>query len=152
MGLQRNAANKRLSYVFLIRLVKIFVVGAPYWGFFETYNGGGFTVDLAGPVSKILTIANLMADFGWIDKFSRAIFTDITIFNPNKNLFSRISVVVEFSETGKVHQKFECQAFQLYNYVGAGAVWNIISEIAVIMFILLFVKREVTKLNKVKHS
>ena len=120
--------------------------------FFETYNGGGFTVDLAGPVSRILTIANLMGEFGWIDKFSRAVFTDITIFNPNKNLFTRISIVVEFSETGRVQKKFESQAFQLYNYVGPGAVWNIISEVAVILFIFLFMKREMTKLKKVKNT
>ena len=89
-----------------------------------------------------------MADFGWIDKFSRAVFTDITIFNPNKNLFTRISIVVEFSETGRVQKKVERQSFQLYNYVGPGAVWNIVSEIAVILFIFLFMKREFTKIRK----
>ena len=62
-------------------------------------------MDLAGPVSRISTIINLMADFGWIDKFSRAVFTEMTIFNPNKNLFSRIAICVEFSESGKVKKK-----------------------------------------------
>ena len=123
--------------------------GAPHWGFFNTYNGGGFSVDLAGPVSRISTIINLMADFGWIDKFSRAVFTEMTIFNPNKNLFSRISVCVEFSESGKVKKQIDSQTFQLYNYVGPGAVWNLLSEIAVILFIFIFIKREISKMKKV---
>ena len=56
-------------------------------------------MDLSGPLTKTKTILDLLERFGWVDRFSRAVFADVNVFNPNVNLFTRyfcVSVVNRF--------------------------------------------------------
>jgi len=58
-----------------------------YWGIISTYSGGGYVQDLTfdGAVSKNL-IQTLEAN-NWLDRGTRAVFVDFSLYNANINLF-----------------------------------------------------------------
>ena len=61
--------------------------GRSFRGRVTTYQGGGFTKLLAGEkaLSKDI-IADLKANL-WLDRGTRAVFIDFTVYNANINLF-----------------------------------------------------------------
>jgi len=55
----------------------------PYAGTVAVYGGGGYVVQLRGSRSVLLQkLIDLKAE-GWIDKYTRAIFLEFTIYNAN---------------------------------------------------------------------
>lgn len=58
------------------------------------YAGGGFTQNLGTKRSQSLaTIADLRSKL-WIDRGTRAVFTDFTVYNANINLFCVVRYVI----------------------------------------------------------
>lgn len=56
----------------------------------NTYGGGGFVTFLSQDADQTQTIIkNLFRDF-WIDRATRAIFVDFTVYNANINLFCQV--------------------------------------------------------------
>ncbi|XP_037076846.1 polycystic kidney disease 2-like 2 protein [Pollicipes pollicipes] len=124
--------------------------GAPHWGQLSTYNGGGFHMDLLGSGQQTLQLFMDLEERGWIDKFTRAVFIEFTVVNVYVNLFSRISLVVEFSNSGNTITSHTITTFQLYNYVGPDAIWIMTCEAIVVLFIIFFFVTEIKKLRKQK--
>jgi Polycystin cation channel len=58
-----------------------------YWGQVDTYSGGGFAVDLKDNQEDSTPILQELYDNLWIDRATRAVFIDFTLYNPNINLF-----------------------------------------------------------------
>ena len=126
--------------------------GAPIVGRLTTYNGGGFAVDLFGSIQKIHVILDHLEDKEWLDKYTRALFIEFGILNPNVNLFSRVCLFVEFSNTGLAFYSHQINTFQLYSYVGSGAAWIIFCEFMVFVFIVIFLVRVCKKIKKSKRT
>lgn len=90
------------------------ISGTPEWGILTTYNGGGYFFDLLGRRSKVEKQIAALKDAGWLDKYTRAIFTDLSVYNAYVNLFSRISLLVEWSPAEKAFHSAQIQTFRLY--------------------------------------
>lgn len=58
-----------------------------YYGLFGTYGRGGYVLDLtldrATSLQRIQELKNNL----WIDRGTRAVIVDFTVYNPNVNLF-----------------------------------------------------------------
>lgn len=61
--------------------------GSGHNGALGRYNGGGFTQNLATKKSGSLAIIEDLKSKLWIDRGTRAVFADFTVYNANINLF-----------------------------------------------------------------
>ena len=48
----------------------------------------------------------------WLDKYTRAVFVELAVFNPNVNLFSVITLLVEFPQTNAVTHSVTVNTFR----------------------------------------
>lgn len=58
----------------------------PFYGEITVYGGGGYVVPLKGDRKAIFAKIQELKNGGWIDKFTRAIFLEFTIYNANVSL------------------------------------------------------------------
>lgn len=49
---------------------------------------------------KSLELIDELKENNWIDELTRAVFFEFTVFNPNVNLFSSATLIVEFLNIG----------------------------------------------------
>ena len=56
----------------------------------NNYGGGGFALNLAADADTSATIVQKLFDNLWIDRGTRAVFFDFTVYNANLNLFCQV--------------------------------------------------------------
>lgn len=61
--------------------------GSSYWGNIATYSGAGYIANLAHTKEISKEIVQRLKDNLWIDRGTRVIFLDFTVYNANINLF-----------------------------------------------------------------
>ena len=61
--------------------------GSSHWGQLSSYGGGGYIEDLATTKAESLEIIAKLKNNLWLDRGTRAVFTDFTVYNANINLF-----------------------------------------------------------------
>ncbi|XP_041363560.1 polycystic kidney disease protein 1-like 2 [Gigantopelta aegis] len=100
--------------------------GIPITGSFNVYGGGGYIaeLDISRPVAK-KSIAELI-ETRWIDRQTRAVFLEFTVYSTNLNMFAYISLLSEFPETGSLlHYKniFTFRSLQLTGTLGTFTIF-----------------------------
>ncbi|KAI8499953.1 hypothetical protein Bbelb_222700 [Branchiostoma belcheri] len=118
----------------------------PYAGEHNVYFGGGYVADT--PHNSLQTLATLrdLKNHGWVDRATRAVFTDVTLYSPDANLFSIVTLLVEFPGLGAAFPRWEVHTVRLYRFHGAWDVWMALVYIsALAVFTLVFTIREVRK-------
>ncbi|XP_063612193.1 polycystin-2-like protein 1 [Penaeus indicus] len=116
--------------------------GFPYEGTIDTYGGGGYLVELKGPMSQAERTVDEMEAEGWIDKYTKAIFTEFAVYNPQVNLFAAVMFIFEFLPSGGLVTKFEFQGLTLLRYHRPGGFYVLVSEIGYILFTIFYTRRE----------
>ena len=53
----------------------------PYLAAHGLYGGGGYVFELRGPLRSMLMRAEQLNKEGWIDKYTRAVFVEFTVYN-----------------------------------------------------------------------
>ncbi len=66
----------------------------------STYGGGGFVQDLTLNYSGAQAQFNDLNENLWLDRGTRVVFLDFTVYNANINLFCQIKLTVEFPASG----------------------------------------------------
>lgn len=61
--------------------------GRTHWGLISTYQPGGFAQDLTTRRDSSLEIIEELKQNLWLDRGTRAVFLDFTVYNANINLF-----------------------------------------------------------------
>ncbi|XP_048576191.1 uncharacterized protein LOC5508455 [Nematostella vectensis] len=119
--------------------------GTPYWGMFASYWAGGYVADFGSKRDDALKIADTLSSQGWIDKYTRAIFAEFTIYNAYTNFFSVVTLLTEILPTGGYHHWPRVQTLRLYRYIGPEMVFVMACEIMYLAFLLLFLYKQVKK-------
>lgn len=89
-----------------------------FFGRFATYDGASYAVSI-GPKKRIAKeIVYNMKDNFWIDRRTRAIFTEVNLYNANTNMMLFITFVHEILPTGGWTFYPNVQAMRLFRYVG----------------------------------
>ncbi|XP_041364618.1 polycystic kidney disease protein 1-like 2 [Gigantopelta aegis] len=103
--------------------------GIPITGSFNLYGGGGYIaeLDISRPVAK-KTIAELIEAM-WIDRQTRAVFLEFTVYSANLNMFAYISLLSEFPETGSLLHYTNIFTFRSLQLTGTLGTFIIICEI-----------------------
>ncbi|XP_078575674.1 polycystin-2-like [Branchiostoma floridae x Branchiostoma japonicum] len=118
----------------------------PYAGDHGVYFGGGYVADTSKNVSQTISTLEALKSHGWIDRATRAVFTDVTLYSPDSNLFSIVTLLVEFTAIGAGFPRWEVHTVRLYRFHGGWEVWMALLYIsALAVFTLVFAIKEVRK-------
>lgn len=74
----------------------------------------------------------------WIDKLTRAVFVEVTIYNSNTNLYCVIFLVLEVSASGGTFPFVELLITRIDRYAGSFMIFVLIFELAFVVFVIFF--------------
>jgi hypothetical protein len=85
-----------------------------YMGDHGTYGGGGYVYEFRGRLSYLRTNLSQLHQLEWIDEKTRAVMIQFSLYNPNVQLFTSVTFLIEFLSTGGVipSVRFEPISFQ----------------------------------------
>ncbi|MBN3315646.1 PKD2 protein, partial [Atractosteus spatula] len=116
--------------------------GSSYWGLIATYSGGGYYLDLSRTRAETAAQIRTLKGNLWLDRGSRAVFIDFSVYNANVNLFCIVRLVVEFPATGGAVTSWQLQTVKLNRYVSKVDYAIAACEIAFCLFVLYYVVEE----------
>ena len=102
--------------------------------------------------SKAREVVRELANLKWLDQYTRAVFTEFTVYNAHSNYFSVVSLLTEFMPTGGTLVYSKIDTIRVYRYVGQHADIILASELLVILVILYFFYQVMKKLYKQRLS
>ncbi|XP_062620648.1 uncharacterized protein LOC134282235 [Saccostrea cucullata] len=76
------------------------IFGTPVSAEYNTYSGGGYFFLLDEERDQSKRQVQDAKDNNWIDRHTRAVLTEFTLYNPNTNMFINAVLVLEFLEQG----------------------------------------------------
>jgi hypothetical protein len=118
-----------------------------YWGRLATYSGGGFTQLLPQTRKQAeAKIAELKENL-WLDRASRVVFIDFTVYNANINLFCVVKLIVEFPATGGAITSAVLRSVKLLRYVSAWDYFVMACELIFCLFIIYYIIEEVLEIH-----
>lgn len=117
----------------------------PRQGAYSAYMGGGYVYEMRGKLSFIKGNLTLLQQMNWIDRQTRAVVAEFSLFNPNINLLMVCSVLFEILPSGNLLAKARFEPVNLFSEVNAA---KIASQIVYMAFILYFMIKEVRALIK----
>ncbi|XP_066289732.1 polycystin-1-like protein 2 [Branchiostoma lanceolatum] len=119
----------------------------PHYGLHGMYYGGGYILELQSNNSNLglQTVYDLESG-QWIDSYTRAIFVELVVYNPNANLFSVVSLLAEFSSLGKVYTNHEITTVRLYLYQTTWSFVVLAFQIIFVLVTFVFAYREVNRI------
>ena len=85
-----------------------------YMGDHQTYGAGGYVYEFRGRLSDLRANLSQLRQLQWIDDRTRAVMIQFTLYNPNVQLFTSATLLVEFLSTGGIYpqSRFEPLSFQ----------------------------------------
>lgn len=126
--------------------------GSSHWGKIATYSGAGFYQDLG--LNKSIT-KDMLADLRenlWIQRGTRAVFVDFTVYNANINLFCVIKLAFEFPATGGVIPSWSFRTVKLLRYVTPMDHFVLACEMIFAFFIIYYIIEEALEIRLLKCS
>jgi hypothetical protein len=84
-----------------------------YWAPHHSYDSGGYVYEFRGRLRELRSNLSQLHRLQWIDRQTRALFLQMTVYNPNVQLFTSILLLVEQLPTGGLfaHHRFEPISF-----------------------------------------
>ena len=112
-------------------------------GVYSIYHGGGYTVELELELLPSQEIISTLEQRKWIDRYTRFVVLESTVFNINSRLFSRLKTYFEISQAGQVVSNHKSDSMRLYPYVEIGDYVTLVAQLSFIAItiirLLLFV-------------
>lgn len=120
----------------------------PYWAGHAVYSGGGYLIRLQGEESDMQAVVDDLVETGWIDRYTRAVFVEFTVYNPMTNLFGICTFVAEFLNSGGIDGYYRIEPMNLLGFFSNAMLFQLICQIVYLIFILVFIIKEIRKLVK----
>ncbi|XP_071961517.1 polycystin-1-like [Antedon mediterranea] len=120
----------------------------PFLGRHGLYSGGGYIIDLSGDIDYVQSRIDKLHSQHWIDKHTRAIFVEFSVYNAEVNLFGVINMLVEFLPTGSLYPTERIDVIHLLRTYHGFAMFVIISEGIFIGFMIFFIVKEINNFRR----
>jgi polycystin 1L2 len=90
-----------------------------YVGDYGTYNGDGYMYEFRGSLSDLHSNLSQLHQLEWIDEQTRAVIIQMSLYNPNVEMFTSVTFLIEFLSTGGVYPTslFEPLHFQGQSFI-----------------------------------
>jgi polycystin 1L2 len=85
-----------------------------YVGDHGSYSGGGYVYEFRGRLSDIRSNLSELHQLGWIDNKTRAVFIQLSLYNPNIQLFTSVTFCIEFLSTGGIYPQSRFEPMNFY--------------------------------------
>ncbi|XP_037353078.1 polycystic kidney disease 2-like 1 protein [Talpa occidentalis] len=121
--------------------------GSSHWGLLTSYSGGGYYLDLPGSRQASAEALQELQEGLWLDRGTRVVFIDFSVYNANINLFCVLRLVVEFPATGGAIPSWQIRTVKLIRYVSNWDFFIVGCEIIFCVFILYYVVEEILELH-----
>ncbi|KAL0224650.1 hypothetical protein RCL1_002562 [Eukaryota sp. TZLM3-RCL] len=122
--------------------------GYSYLGLHNSYEGSGYTVDLPLNRSNADEIIEYLYENIYIDKATRAVFIDFTVYNSALNLFCIVRLLVELPAGGGIFPVYTFRTIKLFNYLRREDFKRLIFEILLIFGNFIYTLSSIRKLFK----
>ena len=73
-----------------------------YMGDHATYGSGGYVYEFRGRRGDLQNNISQLHELGWIDGKTRAVIIQCSLYNPNAQIFTAVTLVAEFLSTGGI--------------------------------------------------
>ncbi|XP_074855560.1 polycystin-2-like protein 1 [Carettochelys insculpta] len=121
--------------------------GSSHWGRLTSYGGGGYYIDLKLTRQESAEALQVLKENLWLDRGTRVVFIDFSVYNANINLFCVLRLVVEFPATGGAIPSWQIRTVKLIRYVSAWDFFIVACEVVFCIFIFYYVVEEVLELR-----
>ncbi|XP_077332608.1 polycystin-2 isoform X1 [Lithobates pipiens] len=116
--------------------------GSSQWGLIAIYSGAGYYLDLSREREEAAAQVATLKKNMWLDRGTRAVFIDFSVYNANINLFCIVRLLVEFPATGGLVTSWHFQTVKLIHYISTFDYFLAACEIAFCLFILYYMVEE----------
>jgi hypothetical protein len=82
-----------------------------YVGDHGKYSGGGYVYEYHGRLSDLQSNLSQLHQLEWIDNQTRAVIIQISLYNPNSQLFTSVILLTEFLSTGGLTSQSRFEPF-----------------------------------------
>nr|XP_060623069.1 polycystin-2-like protein 1 [Anolis sagrei ordinatus] len=121
--------------------------GSSHWGKLTTYSGGGYYIDLKMSRVESAESLQVLKENLWLDRGTRAVFVDFSVYNANINLFCVLRLLVEFPATGGAIPSWQIRTVKLLRYVSTWDFFVVSCEIVFCVFIFYYIVEEMLELH-----
>uniref|UniRef100_A0A8C3X7H4 Polycystin-2-like protein 1 n=1 Tax=Catagonus wagneri TaxID=51154 RepID=A0A8C3X7H4_9CETA len=121
--------------------------GSSHWGRLTSYSGGGYYLDFPGSRQASAEALRDLQEGLWLDRGTRVVFIDLSVYNANINLFCVLRLVVEFPATGGAIPSWQIRTVKLIRYISNWDFFIIGCEIIFCIFIFYYVVEEILELH-----
>jgi polycystin 1L2 len=94
-----------------------------YVGDYGSYSGNGYVYEFRGRLSDLESNLSQLHQLEWIDNQTRAVIIQLSLYNPNVDLFTSVILLAEFLSTGGV---FTSAQFEPMNFYGILYIFSFI--------------------------
>ncbi|CAF4995942.1 unnamed protein product, partial [Rotaria sp. Silwood1] len=112
-----------------------------------TYSGGGYVYEFRGRLSDLKSNLSKLHQLEWIDDKTRAIFIQLILYNPNVQLFTSVTFLIEFLSTGSISPTARFEPLNFYMFT---SVLQLVCTICYMFFIIYFIIIEIRLLFELK--
>ena len=81
----------------------------------------------------------------WLDRGTRAVFVDFSLYNANWNYYCIATIAFEFSPSGACASSGKFRSVELFYYENAGAVMKMGAEAIFIVFLFYYIWYEIQR-------
>lgn len=124
----------------------------PYLGQMASYRGGGFIIELGPDEATALNELKDLEANDWIDRYTRALFTELSIYNINTNLLCVVTLLYEELPTGSGQTFVNIQTIRAYRYIGNFSAALMTCEVIFAFLLLKWILRDGKRLWKERKS
>ena len=85
-----------------------------YVGNHGSYFGGGYVYEFRGRLSDLQSNLSQLHGLGWIDNQTRGVIIQLTLYNPNVQLFTSVTFLIEILSTGGIYPTSRFEPIDFY--------------------------------------
>lgn len=109
----------------------------PFTGEYDVYGGGGYVQDLPNNRDTVNSVLGEITKYRWLDRSTRAVLIEFSLYNSNINLLAYAMFSVEFTDTGTVLAKTFIQFFRPSLLTDATGTFSLLCYAAYLIAIII---------------
>lgn len=118
-------------------------------GDYSTYGGDGYVYEMRGQLSYIQGNLSLLQQLDWIDRQTRAVMVEYTLYNPNINMLIVAEILIELLPTGNILTYSRFEPLNLFNEINdSGTTLKIGIYCVYMVLIIYFMNIELYKMYR----
>ncbi|XP_039346814.1 polycystin-1 isoform X1 [Mauremys reevesii] len=117
------------------------LAGVWYWGYVSVYDSGGYIQELGATLEESRAHVDYLQQNNWINNMSRAVFVELTQYNPSVDLHAAVTLRLEFPTAGRAVAAIAVGSFPLLRLSG-GVTLQLVMMVFLMAFVVYFVVSE----------